>query len=130
MLELIINLQLRQMCVVPVQAQQPPVACYPIAVGRTPDLTPKGKFEIKRVVKDPSFVSCKNGKNYGKGFLGDFAFVTDRETSPGCSFAIHGTNREDLIGEAVSDGCARAKNRDIRHIEQNFLPYLTGGYVK
>ena len=130
MLELIINLQLRQMCVVEVHRPETPIACYPVAVGKTPELTPKGRFEITSVVANPEFTSCRTGINHGQGFLGDFAFVTNRETSPGCTFAIHGTNQEHLIGQAVSEGCTRVRNKDINHIEQNYLPFIQGGYVQ
>ena len=131
MLELLINLQLRQLCVV--EANVPTdhmIACYPVAVGKQNTPTPTGNFKITRVVQNPSFVSCRTGVDHGKGFLGDLALVTNRETSSGCSFAIHGTNREDLIGLEVSEGCLRLRNRDINHIEQNFLPYIEGGQVQ
>lgn len=131
MLELLINLQLRQMCVVEANvATDHMIACYPIAIGKKSSPTPKGRFTIERVVVNPEFVSCRTGVNHGAGFLGKLAFVTDRETSPGCSFAIHGTNKENLIGLPVSEGCVRVRNRDLQHIESNFLPYLTGGQVQ
>lgn len=133
MLELLINLQLRQMCVVEANvATDHMIACYPIAIGKKSSPTPKGRFTIERVVVNPEFVSCRTGVNHGKGFLGNLAFVTDRETSPGCSFAIHGTNNEELVieGAEVSEGCLRVRDRDLMHIETNFLPYLTGGQVQ
>jgi len=30
--------------------------------------------------------------------------------------AIHGTNQPELVGQAVSHGCVRMRNRDIREV--------------
>lgn len=132
MFELLINLQLKQMCVVPTNSATDVVeVCYPVAQGKSSSPTPLGKFTIERVVVNPSFTSCKNGVNYGSGFLGSLALVTNKQTSPGCSFAIHGTNNEALVtqGAKVSEGCIRMKNSDIQHLEANYLPFITGGSV-
>lgn len=132
MFELLINLQLKQMCVVPTNSATDIVeVCYPVAQGKSSSPTPLGKFTIERVVVNPSFTSCKNGVNYGSGFLGSLALVTNKQTSPGCSFAIHGTNNEALVtqGAKVSEGCIRMKNSDIQHLEANYLPFITGGSV-
>lgn len=128
MLELLINLQLRQMCVMDIQTTHL-VACYPVAIAKEPGLTPLGRFEINRVVTNPSYVSCQTGVNYGQGFLGNLALVTNKETEPGCAFAIHGTNDESLIGQEVSAGCIRVRNRDLAHLESTYLPYLKNGQV-
>lgn len=133
MFELLINLQLKQMCVVPANVSTDVVeVCYPIAQGKLSSPTPRGDFKIDRVVSNPSFTSCKNGVTYGSGFLGSLALVTNKETSPGCSFAIHGTNDESLVikGAKVSEGCIRMRNKDILHLEANYLPFITGGSVE
>lgn len=131
MIDLILSISLaqKQMCVVEMPTQNE-VVCYPIAVGKNVTPTPAGKFQIQSVVVDPQFVSCDTGVNHGAGFLGKLAIVTDKQTSPGCSFAIHGTNNESLIGQEVSAGCVRMTNRDISHLELNFLPYIQKGIVR
>lgn len=133
MFELLINLQLKQMCVVPTNVATDAVeVCYPIAQGKLSTPTPIGNFTIQRVVRNPLFISCKNGVNYGSGFLGNLALVTNKETSPGCSFAIHGTNNDYLVtsGAKVSEGCIRMRNKDMKHLEANYLPFITGGSVR
>jgi lipoprotein-anchoring transpeptidase ErfK/SrfK len=41
----------------------------------------------------------------------------------GGPIAIHGTNRPDLIGQAVSNGCVRVRNEIVRRI---FAESLSG----
>jgi lipoprotein-anchoring transpeptidase ErfK/SrfK len=91
---------------------------YPVAVGR-PRRQWQGQTRIARKLKNPSFVPP--------------AFVRKREPSlarlipPGPNnplgaavlvlgdgtYGIHGTNRPELIGTAVSYGCIRMRNSDI-----------------
>ena len=133
MLELLlfVNVQTKQLCVLNAQnVKQPPIACYPVAVAKNKDNTPDGAFTITRVVENPSFVSCRTGVNHGQGFLGDLAIVTNKETSPGCSYAIHGTNDDSSIGTEISDGCTRLRNKDVNHLKTHYLPYVVGGYVQ
>ena len=91
---------------------------YPVAVGR-PQRQWQGETRIARKLRNPTFVPP--------------AFVRKREPSlarsipPGPNnplgaavlvlgdgtYGIHGTNRPELIGSAVSYGCIRMRNADI-----------------
>jgi lipoprotein-anchoring transpeptidase ErfK/SrfK len=91
---------------------------YPVAVGR-PQRQWQGETRIARKLRNPTFVPP--------------AFVRKREPSiarsipPGPdnplgaavlvlgdgTYGIHGTNRPELIGAAVSHGCIRMRNADI-----------------
>jgi lipoprotein-anchoring transpeptidase ErfK/SrfK len=91
---------------------------YPVAVGR-PQRQWQGETRIARKLRNPTFVPP--------------AFVRKREPSlarsipPGPNnplgaavlvlgngtYGIHGTNRPELIGTAVSYGCIRMHNSDI-----------------
>lgn len=91
---------------------------YPVAVGR-PQRQWQGETRIARKLRNPNFVPP--------------AFVRKREPSlarlipPGPNnplgaavlvlgdgtYGIHGTNRPELIGTAVSYGCIRMRNPDI-----------------
>lgn len=117
---LVLNLSTRQLCAVNISTDVLE-ACYPVAIGKpsTPTLT--GNFQVTNVVKNPQYVSCQTGVNQGFGFLGSHAIVTNLATTiPNCPMAIHGTNKENLIGLEVSGGCGRMKNSDIQHLIQNF----------
>jgi len=85
---------------------------YEVAVGR-PDLpTPTGTFFVNQKLRpaDPGGV-------YGVLALGISAFQPKLANWPnGGPVAIHGTNQPQLIGRAVSHGCVRMRNRDIREV--------------
>jgi lipoprotein-anchoring transpeptidase ErfK/SrfK len=93
------------------------VATYPIAIGRRGWETPTGTFEIRNMVRNPIWQHPWNGSLIGPGAgnpLGDrwLGFWTDGNNVIG----FHGTTNEELIGQAVSHGCIRMKNRDVRDL--------------
>jgi hypothetical protein len=81
-----------------------------VGAGGTP--TPTGRFYVNQrlLSGDPS-------GPYGPGGIGISAFspVLTGWTQGG-PIAIHGTNRPDLIGQAVSNGCIRVRNDVLRRI--------------
>lgn len=82
---------------------------YPVAVGRQGLETPTGYYFINQKLKPPS----PNGA-YGVLAMGLSAFQPKLPHWPqGGPVAIHGTNQPELIGEAVSHGCVRMRNRDV-----------------
>lgn len=86
-----------------------PVGSYPVAVGRPGLETPTGFFFVNQKLRPPQ----KNGP-YGVLALGISAFQPKLPDWPqGGPVAIHGTNQDDLIGKAVSNGCVRMHNKDI-----------------
>ncbi len=87
---------------------------YPLAVGQEGWETPTGSFEVIEMQKDPKWlhpitkeVVLPGANNpLGKRWIG---FWSDGKTHLG----FHGTNQEDLIGQAVSHGCLRMRNKDV-----------------
>lgn len=80
------------------------------AIGESGTPTPIGSFYVNQrlLSGDPS-------GPYGPGGIGISAFspVLTGWTQGG-PIAIHGTNRPDLIGQAVSTGCVRVRNDALR----------------
>ena len=80
------------------------------AIGTSATPTPTGRFYVNQrlVPRDPS-------GPFGPGAVGISAF-SDVLTgwAQGGPIAIHGTNRPELIGSAVSNGCVRLRNDDLR----------------
>ncbi len=72
---------------------------FPVAVGKPATPTPVGTFSILNKIVNPGGV-------YGSRWMGF--------TAQG--HGIHGTNRPDSIGHAVSNGCVRMHNRDVETI--------------
>nr|WP_267384822.1 L,D-transpeptidase [Cyanobacterium sp. uoEpiScrs1] len=91
------------------------LASYRVAIGKKGWETPQGKFEITQMVKNPKWENPWNGRISAPGPnspLGErwIGFWTDGKDSIG----FHGTPGEHLMGQAVSHGCVRMKNADVR----------------
>jgi lipoprotein-anchoring transpeptidase ErfK/SrfK len=83
------------------------------AIGSPRTPTPTGRFYVNQrlVAADPA-------GPFGPGAIGISAFseVLTGWTCQGGPVAIHGTNRPDLIGGAVSTGCVRVRNDVLRRL--------------
>jgi lipoprotein-anchoring transpeptidase ErfK/SrfK len=88
------------------------VLSAPAAIGSSRTPTPTGSYYVNQrlVPTDPS-------GPFGPGAIGISAF-SDVLTgwAQGGPIAIHGTNRPDLIGRAVSNGCVRVRNDLLRKL--------------
>lgn len=90
------------------------VASYAIAVGKEGWETPIGEYRIFSKEVNPVFKNFKTGvviqpgaeNPLGVRWIG---FWTDGKTQIG----FHGTNQPNLIGQAVSHGCIRMRNKDV-----------------
>jgi lipoprotein-anchoring transpeptidase ErfK/SrfK len=82
------------------------------AIGSAQTPTPTGRYYVNQrlVPGDPS-------GPFGPGAIGISAFsnVLTGWTQGG-PIAIHGTNRPELIGGAVSNGCIRVRNEELRQL--------------
>jgi L,D-transpeptidase ErfK/SrfK len=102
---------------VQVYEQEKLVASFPVAVGKKGWETPVGEFEIIQMIENPSWQNPWTGKvtpPSPNGPLGErwIGFWTDGKNFIG----FHGTPGEHLIGQAVSHGCVRMKNKDIKEL--------------
>ncbi|MGA1263866.1 MAG: L,D-transpeptidase [Prochlorothrix sp.] len=88
---------------------------YPIAVGKSGWETPTGDFAVFQMIENPAWEHPWNGTVVPPGPgnpLGDrwIGFWSDGTNAIG----FHGTPAEELVGQAVSHGCIRMKNNDVR----------------
>jgi lipoprotein-anchoring transpeptidase ErfK/SrfK len=93
------------------------LSSYPVAVGQPGWETPTGTFKIGRKQRNPAWKQPITGELIPTGPdnpLGDrwIAFWSDGQHQIG----FHGTNKEQLVGQAVSHGCLRMRNKDIRQL--------------
>jgi hypothetical protein len=88
------------------------VLSAPAAIGSGATPTPTGRFYVNQrlIPTDPA-------GPFGPGAIGVSAF-SDVLTgwAQGGPIAIHGTNRPDLIGRAVSNGCIRVRNDVLQRL--------------
>lgn len=95
---------------------EPPVV-YEVAVGQADWQTPTGEFVVLNKLENPAWQHPLTKEEIPPGPenpLGShwIGFWTDGQAQIG----FHGTNQEELIGEAVSHGCVRMKNADIAEL--------------
>ena len=82
------------------------------AVGSSSTPTPTGTFHV-----DQRLHSNDPGGPFGPSAVGIAAYSEVLTGwAQGGPIAIHGTNRPDLIGQAVSNGCIRVRNEVVRRI--------------
>ncbi|MDZ8108887.1 MAG: L,D-transpeptidase [Nostoc sp. DedQUE12a] len=98
-----------------VYAGEDVIASYPIAIGKKGWETPTGSFQVMHMRHYPVWRHPITGKVFEAGTdspLGDrwIGFWSDGRNEIG----FHGTPEIDLLGTAVSHGCLRMRNSDVR----------------
>lgn len=96
------------------------IASYPIAVGEDATPTPTGEFYVKELVEPPQANGAYGPLAYGLSAHSDV--LVDTEAFADGVIGIHGTNRPELIGGAVSHGCVRVRNEDVLDLERRQVP--------
>lgn len=100
-----------------VESLNKPTIRYEVAIGQSSWQTPTGSFTVTSMIEQPTWQHPITKQDIPPGPdnpLGDrwIGFWTDGKAQIG----FHGTNQEELIGQAVSHGCVRMRNRDIRDL--------------
>lgn len=88
---------------------------HPVAVGKPGWETPTGNFQVRQKQRNPAWQQPITGEIIAPGPdnpLGQrwIGFFSDGIHQIG----FHGTNEDQLVGQAVSHGCLRMRNEDIR----------------
>jgi hypothetical protein len=88
------------------------------AIGSSATPTPVGDFYVNQRLR-----TTNTGGPFGPGGIGISAF-SDVLTgwAQGGPIALHGTNRPDLLGQAVSNGCIRLRNDVVEELFRLVLP--------
>ncbi len=94
-------------------------ASYPVAIGKPKWETPTGKFKVIDMVENPAWENPFISQNQvippglenplGERWIG---FWTDGKDEIG----FHGTYKRDSVGKAISHGCVRMYNEDVRKL--------------
>ncbi len=98
---------------------------YPVAIGKPSYPTPKGTFNIRRIIWNPRWVPpdskwAKNKKAKGPGEPGNpMGRVKIFFSEP--DYYIHGTREVDSLGEAESHGCVRMRNADVISVAKRVM---------
>ncbi|MDI6855039.1 MAG: L,D-transpeptidase [Deltaproteobacteria bacterium] len=91
------------------------LASFRVAVGKKGWETPTGNFQVIKKLRNPAWKNPWKGNINPPGpdsVLGErwIGFWTDGRQTIG----FHGTPGEHLLGQAVSHGCVRMRNEDIK----------------
>ena len=78
---------------------------YPVATGRTDELTPEGTFTMVVKINKPGWKNIPGGDP--KNPLGDKWLGISVNEDNGRTYGIHGTNQPESIGSHASSGCVR-----------------------
>jgi lipoprotein-anchoring transpeptidase ErfK/SrfK len=90
------------------------VDTFPVAVGKPGLETPTGSFFVNQKLRP-----ADSGGAFGVLALGISAFQPKLpDWAEGGPVAIHGTNQPELIGQAVSHGCVRMRNKDVLKVDR------------
>lgn len=114
--QLVLSLESR---LLEIRAANQPSVFYEVAVGQADWQTPQGEFRVINKLENPAWQHPITQEQIPPGPenpLGTrwIGFWSDGQAQIG----FHGTNQEELIGEAVSHGCVRMRNRDIEALYQ------------
>jgi lipoprotein-anchoring transpeptidase ErfK/SrfK len=91
------------------------IANYPVAIGKKGWETPTGEWYVMEKITNPGWTSFKNGSTIAPGKknpLGErwIGFWTDGKDTIG----FHGTPDVKSVGKAVSHGCVRMFDKDVK----------------
>ncbi|HEY0023212.1 MAG TPA: L,D-transpeptidase [Longimicrobium sp.] len=90
---------------------------YPVAIGKPEHPTPRGAFNVRRLIWNPRWVppDAAWARNRRARAPGDPRNPMGRVKiffrAP--DYYIHGTHQEDSLGQAESHGCIRMRNADV-----------------
>ncbi len=93
---------------------------YPVATGRTSDITPVGTFSIVVKIVDPSWTNPETGETIPGGDpanpLGSRWLGLSVGNTGGSKYGIHGTNNPSSIGGYITHGCVRMYPEDVEEL--------------
>ncbi|HEY0303626.1 MAG TPA: L,D-transpeptidase [Longimicrobiales bacterium] len=98
---------------------------YPVAIGKPSYPTPRGSFNIRRIIWNPRWVPpdsewAKKKTPKGPGEPGNpMGRVKIFFSEP--DYYIHGTRETDSLGQAESHGCIRMRNADVISVAKRVM---------
>jgi|SRR5687767_6637927 len=128
-LSLVIDLASRQLLV---KEGGSTVQTYPVAIGAPKHPTPRGTFNIRRIIWNPRWVPpdakwARNRKPAAPG-AADNPMGKVKIFFKEPDYYIHGTREVDSLGRAESHGCIRMRNSDVIELARRVM--ANGGAAK
>lgn len=89
---------------------------FPVATGKTNDLTPEGTFDVVVKAKDPYYIAKNIPGGSPLNPLGSRWIGFNARGTDGRKYGIHGTNMPSSIGKYISQGCIRMHKQDVEYL--------------
>ncbi|MFD3447831.1 L,D-transpeptidase [Microbacteriaceae bacterium 4G12] len=89
---------------------------FPVATGKTEELTPEGEFDVVAKVKNPYYSKHHIPGGSPKNPLGTRWIGFNAKGTSGDKYGIHGTNNPSSIGKYISQGCVRMYKQDVEFL--------------
>lgn len=102
------------------------IKTYPVATGKTEDLTPEGTFTMVVKINKPGWKNIPGG--HPDNPLGDKWMGISVNGDNGRTYGIHGTNQPESIGTHASSGCVRMHKEDLIEL-YNLIPEGTPVWI-
>ena len=89
---------------------------FPVATGKTTELTPEGIFTVTVKAKNPYYRKKNIPGGDPRNPLGTRWIGFDAKGTDGRIYGIHGTNQPSSIGKYISNGCIRMQNKNVEYL--------------
>ncbi|MBN8190865.1 L,D-transpeptidase [Bacillus sp. NTK074B] len=89
---------------------------FPVATGKTAELTPEGLFNVTVKAKNPYYRKKNIPGGDPRNPLGSRWIGFDAKGTDGRIYGIHGTNQPTSIGKYISNGCIRMHTHNVEYL--------------
>ncbi|MCP8967014.1 L,D-transpeptidase [Ectobacillus ponti] len=89
---------------------------FPVATGKTSDLTPEGEFDVVTKARNPYYIKKNIPGGSPENPLGTRWIGFNARGTDGTKYGIHGTNAPGSIGKYISQGCIRMYKKDVEYL--------------
>jgi lipoprotein-anchoring transpeptidase ErfK/SrfK len=87
---------------------------YPVATGKSRELTPEGEFTIIVEAKNPYYRKKDISGGAKENPLGTRWIGFDAKGTDGRTYGLHGNSNPDSIGRYITAGCVRMYEKDVQ----------------
>ncbi|MCF6409871.1 L,D-transpeptidase family protein [Pseudalkalibacillus salsuginis] len=100
------------------------IKVFHVATGKKPSYTPEGRFKVVNKIVNRPYYTGKIPGGDPRNPLGNRWLGLNARGTWGTTYAIHGNNNANLIGQYVSAGCIRMHNNEVQWL-YNRVPVNT-----
>lgn len=92
---------------------------YPVATGKSVELTPEGEFTVTVKAIDPYYRKKNIPGGAPNNPLGSRWIGFDARGTDGRTYGIHGNHQPSSIGSYITEGCIRMYEQDVQELYEH-----------